>query len=962
MELDKLAELIRQNKYNPENIFYHSLDHLESNGIKTVTGTMPMISLLEHQVAATVVNNDEIDLINRYLNPNYCDTHESLARHLDYNELPQIHAIPGQVPVTLAILVDDLNNTGYKLPNGARRVVIPEDTIIGFKDEIFYGIHHAIQITMMDNETIDVNYIDNSNPLHELDNPVIESQFRRATDVAGGYPGDILELNITAFQFKRTYHNYPVNASLGFNKSYDLTDQYYHARVFTRSGNDWIELKTCFSEFIYNSFDSVATTVIKLEGTKLTVNIPQVYFSRGLIGSEVKVVIYTTKGNVEADYRLSTIPDWSLEFKNTNPKYQLLTEPLASFRTVYAYSRGKLAGGTNIPDIDSLRTKVIVGDTDSVPITEARLRNRLAGLGYKLVHELNYISDNLYVASKRVEDIELTNSKVMVEAGGLDVMLQKLGKVHGVLSNGNNYTLTPDIVAKLSNGVVTLLTPAEVEALEALGKDDRLELYNGGEYLATPFYYLVEQLPYNRKVTVFDMDSPQVVSRDFIGTNPNNSGLISTRDFELVKEGSNFKLKLTAITNDTFLNYEDASFIPQLTVKDSNGAMFSINGTITGRGEDGEYLYEFDLTTNYDLSYLNTLVLNSVTAGGMAYTCKLDEVFKLTYNLVKELPVALDETFKEHTEPSKLPNSYQTITYEELHLRFGLKLDSVYTPTETFTGAVEFQKHQEDVLAYYEEDVYEEDSGGFIVFSPNPDYPTNPDADPVTYNKLHSAGEQVFEADGVTPVYKYKAGTLILDAQGKPIPVSRDNHIIKTKLLLINYKYSLVDTRYQMIKDDILYNLVDDIAPLEKLMLGLTELKYNLSNSLGKVRVRYDSQTAVLIDSALSFELTVTVDGVTYRDGKVRGLITSNIQSVISDYVNTDHFAMNVLTAKLNAQIEDTVEGFSIDKVNGKSDIVNFKLTSPSDVIGLKSEIFVDVDNTFKLQPAIKVNFKLAEE
>lgn len=962
MELDKLAELISQNKYNPENIFYHSLNHLEEDGIKVMTGTMPLTALLEHQVATSVVNNNEIDLVNRYLHPNYCDTHESLARHLDYNTLPQIHAKPGHLPITLALLVEDLKTLGYKLPNGSLRVVIPEDTIVGFKDEIFYGIHHAIQITMMDNETIDVNYIDNNNPLHELVNPVIESRYRRASDISGDYPGDILELNIDAFQFKRAYHNYPVNPSLGFNKTYTLTDQYYHARVFSRSGNQWIELDTCFSEFIYNSFSSVATAVVKLEGSRLTVQIPQIYFNRGLIGSEIKVVLYTTKGNITADYRLSTIPDWSLEFKNTDAKYQLLTEPLANFRTVYAYSRGKLMGGHNLPNIDELRTKVIAGDTDNEPITELQLRDRLEGLGYKLVHELNYVSDSLFVASKRLADIKLDNSKVIVEAGGIDVLLQNLGQLHGVINNGENYTLTPNIVARIQNGVVTLLKTSEVDALRGLGKDDLVRTFNTGEYLTTPLYYLVEQLEYNRKVTVFDMDTPEVSERDFVGTNPSNSGLISTRDYSLEKSDEGFILKLVAVTNDTFLNYEDNSFIPQLTIKDGLGKMFSINGLLTGRGEDGEYLYEFNLTSTYDLSYLNTIRINSLTNGGIDVACKLTDTFNLTYNLVRELPDNLDEHYQEYTDAGKLPTQYQTITHERLTLKFGSMLTSIYTPTETFAGKVEFQKHQEDVLAYWEEDVFEEDSEGYIIFNPNPAYPDDPDADPVTYNKLHSAGDQMFEPDGVTPVYAARAGTLILDSNGSPIPISRDNHSIKTKLLLINYKYSMVDSYYRDIKNGIIYDLINDIEPIEKVMLGLTELKYNLSTSLGKVRVRYDSNTTKLIDSALSFEVMVTVDAVTYRDGKLRTLITNNIQTGISDYVRRDQFAINSLTSKLNALIEDTVEGFSITTINGQTDIVNFKLVSPSDVIGLKSEVFVDVDNTFKLQPAIKVNFKLSGE
>lgn len=954
-----LEEQIRNNKYNAENSFYHSLDAM-SDVVVAQNATMPLIALLEHQVLSSTVTNSEIDLVNRYLNPNYCDTHETLARHLDYRTLNTIHAIPANTTITLALGVQDLYNYSYMLQDGTRRVVIPEDTVIGYKDEIYYGIHHAIQITLRDNETIDVSYIDNKNPLLELTNPVIESRFRNSSDISNSYTSKTLEFDIVCYQFKRTNYTYPVNETLGFTKTYTLTDQYYHARVFSRSGTEWIELNTYFSEFIYNSYSDVGAVVVALSGDQLTLKIPQIFFNRGMIGTEVKVVLYTTKGDINADYGLSLLPDWSVVFNNNDSRYNLLVNPLTKFRDVYVYGNGKLLSGVDIPTVDTLRKKILLSDDGNAPVSEAQLESRLNNLGYNLVHEHNYVSDNLYLASKRLDDIELSDSTVMVSGGGLDIILGDLSDCHGVISNGSNYTLTPSIRCKLDNGLLTVLSNSEVNTLSNLGLEDTLSTYNTGNYLATPFYYLIEQLEYNTLVSVFDMDDVAVTYRDFIGSNTNTNGLISTRDYTLSKVTTGYKLTIVAITNDSFLNYDDDSFIPQLVADDVDGTRYSIIGTMLGRGPDGEFIYEFLLDSTYDLSYLGTTKLTSITNSINGYNAKLEDTFQLTYNLVKDLPNDIGTTYRASTDSSKLPAQYQVITLEELTLKFGEKLDSLYTPVITYPGSPVLQYHTNDVQAAYSDDVFERDENDFIVFVANPDYVEGGDEPRFTYNKLHSAGDLIFEEDGTTPKLAITKGQVITNAAGEPVLEARTIQQIQTKLVLVDYKYQLVGTHFEDIKAAIRYSIEEDIEPLEEVMFGLTELKYSLSTSIGDVMVQYDSDTSGSITSGMSFVLTVVVDKVTYSDSAVRTLINTNIQAAISTYVNTSKFSSSELTARINDSIGETVEGFNITSINGRSDIINFTLGSTSDVIGVKAVLELGVDNKIKLTPDIRVVFKLA--
>lgn len=955
-----LEAKIVANKYNPENIFYHSLEALNET-VPTEVGTMPLVAILEHQCVTASVNNSELDLVNRYLNPNYCDTHESLARHIDYRTLNTIHAKPANTKITLALGLNDLYNNAVLQEDGSKHIVIPEDTIIGYKDTTYFGIHHAILIKLLDNDTIDISYIDNNNPLVPITNPIIESQFRLLEDGNNSMSSSLLELEITAYQFKRQTMLMPVNKTLGFNKKYAIEDQYYHARVFSRVGNTWVELDTVFSEFIYNSFSTIPTAVIKLEDNILTIEIPQIYFNRNLIGTEIKVVLYTTKGDINDNYNLSLVNDWSVVFNNNDPSLNRLTTPLNNFNSVYVYGRGKLLSGKDTPKLEDLRSEVLLGNLGDVPITDDQLSQKLSLLGYKLVHEHNYISDNLYIASKRLDNLVVDNIPVMVGAGGLDILLRDLSDKFGVFSNGENNTITPESRFKLDNGLLNILTTVEVEELTTTTIDNTLANYNSDKYLSTPFYYVLERLDYNYRVTAFELDTPQVLQRNFIGTNENNIGLISTRDYRLVKVPTGYKLYLTAITNDSFRNYNDNSFIPQLKVTDASNIAYTVIGEFDGRGEDGEFKYVFNINTNYNLSYLGTLELDNVLGIDGKYKTNLVETFNLTYNLVKELPDVNDTTYKDYTDGTKLPDKYQTITVEEFKFKFGTKLDSIYTPTKALLGSPTFKYYTEDVIAVWPEDVYETDELGYMVHRVNPDYETDDTQPPILYNKLHSAGDTIYEEDGETPVHAFKKGQLMLDDNNQPIPVDRDNHQIQTKLILVNAKYALAGDYIANIKEAILYNLEEDIQPLEATMLGLTELKYNLGTSVGKVSVNYDSETRGSIDAALSFNLSVRVDSVIYADNNMRTLISSNIRKAISEYLVGSKFASNALIANINKLIGDTVEGFTVDSINGRTDIVNFSLVNEYDIIGLKSRLVLGTDNSIKLVPDINIIYKLAK-
>lgn len=962
MDIDKLKEDLAQNKFSPENMFYRSLEALDTEDITPSTAGIPLTALLEHQVAGFAVNNNELDVINRSLSVNYADTYEGIARHLDYSTLPLIHATPSNNKVTLGISVAEIVKYGYKLSDGTIRIVIPEDTYIVYDNTYYYGIHHAIDIRYIDQDTINVNYIDNDNPLFTLDNPVIEIQYRETNDLTNGFATKILELELNVYQFKRVTSLYPITSGVGFTKTFTLDNQYYHARVFTNISNTWVELDTYFSEFIYDSFSDRAAAVVKLSGNKVTIDIPQIFFNRNLIGSEVKVSLYTTHGDIELDHSLSVPNDFTVNFENNDSSLSLVTAPLESLTTIYAYSTTPSTGGADIPDLATLKQIVLSSNIGDIPVTDLRLENKLNLLGYNLVKEHNYISDNLYLASRKLRPItSVGGTQLDVSGGGFDLLLQSVTDKYGVKINDTNYTITPEAVFSYDNGIITLLTTGEVNTLRGYNTLESIEVINNGNYLSSPFYYLIDRSESITNIKAFDLESPNLIKRRFIGSNDNNIGLINTKSVIVTKVDTGYTIDINAVANDTFLNYSDNAFIPQITVTDSVGRSFSLNGTFTGRGEDGSYNYQFDLTSNLDLSYLGTIIISSLTGIQGSYEANLEDTFNLTYNLIERLPANLDSYFKNFTDSSKLPNNYQVVTYETINIKLGEMLKNIYTPCTSYLGSTNFKKYTDDVPAYYSNDIYELDEFGYMVWTKNPDYVEGGEEPPILYNKLYDRGEPIVDDQG-NPVYAHRKGDIVLDSKGDPIPENRDLSQIETKLILIDYKFTYSTGYLSTIRTNILNDLVNDINSIANTMLGLTELNYSIARSTGLTSVRYDSVTKGSLNSNLSFEVNVTVDNITYKDGSLRQLIGERISNIIANYVRgTTKFAINTLIKQIDNDVGSDVVSFDISKINGRDDIVSFELLSPTDTLSIKPILTLGGDNTTRLSNDINVMFKLAQ-
>ena len=953
LDLDEMEKRIQENKYSPANSYWDVLTLLEqaNSDLVPLNNSTPWTTLLGHGIVQAVINNNEIDKLHRNLSPEYAENYEELARFLPYQTLALIYAKPLTTTAKLYLRLRDIRDYGVVVSAREKKVLIPRDSIYSHSDGTKFGSLFDIEITLTDGSVVDAVYVDNTNPIKSLVSPVIKvAHLQRRLD-DNTLDDEIVELTINLDQYSKSVTTYPITAATGFSKTLTVSNQFYHARVYTRQSGSWVECTTAFSDFIYDPRATIPTAVLKLTDTLVNISIPQIFITNGLVGSEVKVELYTTKGYQTLDYSLTNDSTFSIDFTNRNLDTLTYSNPLKQFSDVFLLMNDKFIGGEDIPSFDVLREQVVKENLTSDPITELQLTATLNRLGYSFIHASNYLTENTYLASKALPLYTTDTANVLHPGGNLPILLENLSESYGVLDNGNNYTITPDAVIKYINGQSVLLNSNEVTTLLNNTTLNLVSELNTVRYLNPVFHYVVESLVTENAIEVYHLRSPSIVTRDFIGINPNGEGTIGVSGVAIAYNKTGYTLEVTTASTSYYQGLDDTAFIAQLVVSSTTGQKLSMNHTGVERTEDGDYVFTFNLSTNFDIRReLGIDVTSLTTEYNEPGFINLTQLFELSFNLVSDLPETLDTQWQTRVESSKLPSLFQVVTLESVTVSFGERIDAIHCPVRTLAGSVEYVTHTEDVLAYHEKDVPQRDSNNRLIFTDNPDYtdsePVSETNRPFIYQYEHRAGDPVI-VNGVHQVL-YPAGSVVLDEFGQAVELNRGVFSIETALICADMRFILAEVSDTLVADQLLGDVQSDIDPLRDKMIQLSELFYDVSRTVGKTTVRISAEKTAYIDREVSLVFDVVVDTLTYRDADTRDLIVTKIKETASNLINgATSFSSNSLITAIDAALGTSVIGFRLERLASLDDVTSFTVTTEGDVLGIAPKL--EIDNTGKL-------------
>lgn len=965
MNYDELAIAVADNKYNPGNIYWHSLQLLEDNlnGVAIEHATTPLATLLAHSVVMSVVNNEEVAKLERMESPEYASTFDELSRFIPYQTLNLIYATPCKVPVTLFLGMQDIIK--YAVVEGnVRKVLIPKDTVITYNGNLTFGFYHDLLITLTDGTIVDAVYQDNNNPLEELLSPVIKTNklYPRAEDGSLGEP--VLSLDLNMYQFTKTTSIFPILTATGFNKTLTVPDQYYHARVYTKRNGAWLELTTAFSDFNYNPHSSVPTAIVKLVDDELKISIPYIYITNGLVTSEIKIELYSTKGELTVDLGNSLSSEFNVSFINNDLSVAPYVAPLKAFSTVGALSRSTVTGGRNIPDFEDMRYIVSSANVNAETITEDQLKTKLTQLDYTFIHHSNYLTENVYLASKPLATMRSDGARVVTLGGSIPVLLSDLSDTYGVKENGDNYTLTPNVIMHLENEQARLLSNMEGVALTSLSNGAMVEETNNNRYLSPVFYHVFELNDESNGLHLYHLSSPKVTKRNFIGINANAEGTISVDSVNLIKGVDCFSLVVKTAATSYYQTLPLSSWVGQVNVPAYNGLKLALNHTNVTKGSDGSLTFVFDLCTNYDIRDGKGMRVTNLTGeyGDLSYL-PLASTLRLAFCLVDNLPLVNDNNWASDVDDSKLPTQFQVVSLEDISIEIGKSMSSIHRPIRTLAGLTTYQTYPSNVMAYYPEDVPETDEKGYVKFIANPDFdealPASETNPAFIYPLLHKKDDPIM-VNGEHKV-KYYAGLPVLDeTTGKPIPLGKTPVSIETALIVGDYRLKVAGISQASVSDVIVTNVEKDIDPLRPKMIQLSELYYDVARTVGSTTVRLNVDTSRTIRKDLSFVYDVVVDSVVYSDSAVRALIKKQIKETTAKLINgSKRYVEKDLVSAVSTILNTSVLGFKLISINGMSDIVTFSVSNQFDSIGVAPKLYINTGGQLAIDDDITVNFLL---
>ena len=561
-----------------------------------------------------------------------------LYKHLSDYEYVNVFATPAQTTLLMTLdkayvmanamsFTDEHGVTYYKL-------IIPKTTVFTIGDH-YFGLYYPIEIRC--NVTTNRLYIvyDTSelNPMHALASNVLEYDIR---EVDGH---DIIYLKIPVYQFRVDVYDDSVSIGTGYKRVVTYQDRFYairaRASVIQNYGHgedeedEWAmeEIKLCASGMTYDTDTVTMVFTPDPESLSVTLEIPYIYFSKGMINGDVEVEIYTTEG--EINYTLPSIEEQEeLELCSIDMFSRLVTDDgitiyVDPFRRMPALSivplNTAVVGGSNGMDLDTLRKHVVNGTLHTKTLqTPADIDAYFETQGYKSTILRDGVTDRIFLVHSSV-----TNTlNEIISAGTLNTVfdfrpdnLKSFSTITGS-DNGHVFTILPSTLYRfdVNKGIVTPMTDSEREELNSLAPADLVAEYNKSIYTLSPFHLQIDTSDRYPTSITYDMRDIDIKSRQFIGDRDSQEYQLILNSVSVDVERSEknnltdkyvftFNVSSSGLDNiDAIVTQEDGSIVKNFRVicglKNVDGSYYFAEANWLKRENNADY-FQLSIYSDY---------------------------------------------------------------------------------------------------------------------------------------------------------------------------------------------------------------------------------------------------------------------------------------------------------------------------------------------------------------------------
>lgn len=950
---------------NPASIQQTSIELLQQylNGeTDIVDATNPFMKLLETSAVNTAGFIIDNEVTTRAQYASCAQTMEDLYLHMSDKDYIDRFATPAITKFTIVVPMKQILKSMIVDPvSGIKKIVIPRNSEFIIEDTVF-SIQYPIEIKQLIHGGIQVVYdTDIKTPLQSLATNVVNHKITKIKNLED----DVLIMDVDVIQFTIKSKMTEINSAKLMRQTIDFNDQYYYTRVYFKnnaSGSKWREIKTTHTDQVYDINE--ITAVLKVINNKLEVYIPQIYFTTGMVSGSVRVDVYQTKGEISISLDKFKPSSFKARWIAIDKADQ--TSAVAAWvkiPDVFVYSTETVYGGKNQLPFDQLRKRVItnaIGDRN-IPITNAQITAHIENRGFDIVKTVDLVTNRIFHATRALpkpfDEKLITAASTSMES--IVVSMDTIKDHPAVFNNDTRVTLTPDLLYQSNNGIINIVPANVVSNILSKAPDVIATTVSSGNYLYTPFHYVLDASGNDFNVRPYFMDRPEFKLVEFVDQNDTTMLQVNTNKFTITKTVYGYQVLLETKSNDAFRSLPDTDVHVQLSfIPEYESSRVYLNGGLIQKLQDGERIYKFDIFTSFDIDDANVLFLNSFRLSGSISTrfgSKLSQEFDIVYSTSTNLNAGWSKhDIDNYIGDFLLPTRIAAVTHEKATFTFGKYLEYLWTSNRSIASSAPYERWDVDVPAIYEDDVYEIDpiTGSIFSFGSNNE---------LVYNYKHKKGDPVLNASG-EQIYKYKVGDAKLDSRGELIPMGQKFVSRQLDIMFVEGLYYFsTDPSSTLYRESFINTVVNwityEISEMNKVGLEQTNIYFYPKSNLSNIRVMISNGAITQLEANQTFNIKLTVSKQVYENSALCLSLSNSTIKTLDDHLKRETVSTSAIISSLEKVYGVDVISLSVKGLGGDLNLDALTVLSTGDRCSIKKRLASIGDGKLIVQEDINVEF-----
>ena len=893
-----------------------------------------------------------IDNKLRQVYPRRAMVTEDLYNHISYYDYVGFYSSPADLPMRLMLHKDFIINNAIDVAGtNYKKVVIPKDTIFdvgGYKFSMYYPIE--IRVNPIVNSISVVYDTEVPNPLHSLNNNSILIE----EVVNNGIT--LISFEFSTYQFDKQVTLESVNTTIGFNKRFAHKEKFYAVRVWDNISGE--ELMVTMSDEAYDTVRGTVILKVFPEDKEIQLDIPQVYFTNGIIGNQLRVELYSTMGEIDLNLNMLKLEDikanFALDLSSTDTTYAKVLRNIPTL--ILVPGKQRVHGGSNGYSFEDIKDSVVYNSgSEATPITNLDIDNYFKKNGFRSYKKLDNLTDRRYYAYKKLS----LSDDLAVANGSLSLRPEDLSNNVNVSNpTANTLVVLPSMIYKynVEGSRFIPITTTEYQMITTMSDTEKVEELNLNTYLINPYHMVLrteERYPTAKMYDLFNIATENIA---FLDENVNLSAQMSVVSAQISHAdngsgGYNVRVGVSKTSEFDSIDISDRQLY--MSIVTTTSSKIGIVGTYVGEYEDLS-IYDFTISTDYNLVDDTITVTNLVNTSGSALGNPIALKGKLYFSSMVKMSQfpGISQDFGILNYFPEYDGTWLMMNLQSVDYILGTNLDDVLDTNllTNWSGEV-YSTYTADEYLRYEHDVYETNVDGTIA------YTIDAGTGDVVTNKIHDMGDIVYDNNN-DPIIQHHVGDTILDSSGSPIVIGSRITEYLIELSGYDYREYVVDPDFYTKLSAMIDAYYPSIRDMDSNILENTSVFFKPITTLGDTLYKLNNSTTMNGALNIAFTFKCFIRQSVFEDSSLVSTITDKTNEIITNAMSESIISMTNLTSLIMEELNDYINSIDAISVNGNTTVQTLVNMNVDKAPRVGKALEIDDAGVISLGSTLKIDYQ----